>query len=102
MFSFISCGLQGNRHEIAQSKLEEAVEELKNPETNEGTGLFDVNYSKLADLEVAKVEAQQLYKAGEKRWGTDEETFNRIFASRNYYQLRAIWDEYVKVSGIKK
>ncbi|CAG5127305.1 unnamed protein product, partial [Candidula unifasciata] len=40
----------------------------------------------------------QLYKAGEARWGTDEETFNRIFSSRDYYQLRAIWDEYVKVN----
>lgn len=77
------------------------MEEVVNPDTEEGTGLFEVNYSKLADLETAKVEAQHLYKAGEARWGTDEETFNRIFASRNYYQLRAIWNEYVKVTFLK-
>lgn len=62
--------------------------------------MFEVNYSKLSDQMKAKNEAQQLYKAGEARWGTDEETFNRIFSSRDYYQLRAIWDEYVKVQRV--
>ena len=57
-----------------------------------------MNQSKISDKERARVEAQQLYKAGEKKWGTDEETFNRIFSTRDYYQLRATWDEYVKVS----
>ena len=56
-----------------------------------------MNQSKISDKERARVEAQQLYKAGEKKWGTDEETFNRIFSTRDYYQLRATWDEYVKV-----
>jgi hypothetical protein len=34
---------------------------------------------------------------GEDRWGTDEETFVRIFSTRDYYQLREIWNQYVKV-----
>lgn len=59
-----------------------------------------MNYAKLCDHEKAKREAEQLYKAGEKRWGTDEETFNRIFSSRDYYQLRETWNEYVKVEGV--
>mgnify|MGYP001792452673 CR=1 FL=1 len=45
-----------------------------------------------------KREAKQLYAAGEEKWGTDEETFIHIFALRNYYELRVIWSQYVKVS----
>lgn len=89
--------LQGERYEIPVERLEAAVEEIINPEAKEGTGMFQVNYNKLCDLEQAKREAQQLNDAGEKRWGTDEETFNRIFSTRDYYQLRATWNEYVKV-----
>lgn len=89
--------LQGERYEIPVERLEAAVEEIRNPEAKEGTGMFQVNYNKLCDLEQAKREAQQLNDAGEKRWGTDEETFNRIFSTRDYYQLRATWNEYVKV-----
>lgn len=44
-----------------------------------------------------KREAQELFAAGEDKWGTDEETFIRIFAMRNYYELRMIWSQYVKV-----
>ena len=60
--------------------------------------MYDINQVKLSDMDKARIEAQQLNKAGEKRWGTDEETFNRIFSSRDYYQLRATWDEYVKLT----
>ena len=88
----------GRRYEISHDKLSQAVQEVVNPDDGAGTGMYEVNYRLLSDQAKAKNEAQQLYKAGEKRWGTDEETFNRIFSSRDYYQLRATWDEYVKVS----
>jgi hypothetical protein len=42
-------------------------------------------------------DADALYKAGAGKWGTDERTFNAIFAQRNYYQLRATFEEYQKV-----
>ena len=42
---------------------------------------------------------QRIYQAGEKRWGTDENTFNMVLASQSYEQLRAVFDAYGKVSG---
>jgi len=50
------------------------------------------------DIEKAKKEAMDLFQAGEKKWGTDESRFNVVLASRSYPQLRATFDEYVKVS----
>ena len=83
---------------MTREQLEGAVEERVSDE-GVGTGMFHINYSKLCDTEAARRDAQRLYKAGEKRWGTDEEEFNLIFSTRHYYQLRAIWDEYVKVGS---
>lgn len=42
--------------------------------------------------------SQRLYQAGEKRWGTDENTFNMILASQSYEQCRAVFAEYSQVS----
>lgn len=50
------------------------------------------------DINKAKTDAQRLYQAGEKRWGTDENTFNMILASQSYEQCRAVFDEYGRIS----
>ena len=37
-------------------------------------------------------------QAGEKKWGTDESRFNVVLASRNFKQLNATFNEYIKVT----
>jgi len=53
------------------------------------------------DKALAHKDAADLYEAGEKKWGTDEATFNRIMASRNFRQLVAMFEEYEKISNKK-
>jgi annexin A7/11 len=47
-------------------------------------------------------DADALYKAGAGKIGTDEKTFNAIFAQRSYYQLRATFEEYQRVNYLEK
>lgn len=55
--------------------------------------------SNAVDSAKARDEANQLYQAGEKKWGTDESLFNKVLAIRSYPQLRATFNEYVKVGA---
>ncbi|XP_041978891.1 LOW QUALITY PROTEIN: annexin B10-like [Aricia agestis] len=43
--------------------------------------------------------AQQLYDAGEGKWGTDEEIFNKILAHESFAQLRLIFEAYKDIAG---
>jgi len=54
---------------------------------------------KPVDEELATTDARDLYEAGEGAWGTDEGTFNRIFAGRSFPQLRATFKLYKKKTG---
>jgi len=47
--------------------------------------------TKEVDNDLAKEEAKKLFEAGEGKWGTDEQMFNQIFATRSFSQLRLTW-----------
>ena len=46
-----------------------------------------------------KADAEELYSAGEDRWGTDETVFTLILARRSLLQLRCILEKYEEVAG---
>jgi len=48
------------------------------------------------DEEKVQEDVNALYKAGEGKWGTDEETFNRIFALRNSHHLKRMNEVYIE------
>ncbi|CAH1776035.1 unnamed protein product [Owenia fusiformis] len=56
------------------------------------------NENREFDRAKARADAEVLYKAGEKKWGTDESRFNVILCSRSYGHLRAMFEEYKKFS----
>lgn len=55
--------------------------------------------SMVTDPARAISDAQALYEAGVKRWGTDESTFNMILCQRNFEQLKLIFQEYKRIAG---
>ncbi|XP_034508252.1 annexin A4-like, partial [Ailuropoda melanoleuca] len=50
------------------------------------------------DDALAKKDAQDLYEAGEKKWGTDEVKFLSILCTRNRKHLLKVFEEYKKIS----
>lgn len=50
------------------------------------------------DEHLAKKDAQTLYDAGEKKWGTDEDKFTEILCLRSFPQLKLTFDEYRNIS----
>lgn len=42
---------------------------------------------------------QELYQAGERRWGTDESKFNQILCSQSHAQLRCVFEEYKRIAS---
>ena len=51
------------------------------------------------NVDQAKQDAQSLLDAGAAKFGTDESRFNVLFCDRSDSQLRAIFDEYAKLTG---
>ncbi len=59
----------------------------KRPETTE------------VNVEEAKQDAQSLIEAGQAKFGTDKAKFNDLFCDRSDSQLRAIFNEFAKLTG---
>ncbi|KAM4809466.1 annexin A3 [Rhinophrynus dorsalis] len=55
--------------------------------------------SSKVDEHLAKKDAEILYNAGEKKWGTDEDKFIEILCLRSFPQLRLTFDEYKNISS---
>jgi annexin A7/11 len=87
---------QGNRRLLDEEKLAESIDAIE--QNGKWTGMFAVNYNQLCNEKKCERMAQELFDAGEEKWGTDEETFNRIFSTQDYYTLRTVYDKYVKIS----
>lgn len=51
------------------------------------------------DLNQAQKDAQDLYDAGEGKWGTDESEFVRILCSRSFGHLNAVFSSYSRISS---
>ena len=51
------------------------------------------------DIEECEKLAKELYDAGEKKWGTDDSVFNRIFALRSPMEIACIARAYHKLTG---
>jgi len=65
------------------------------------TSILQCNRDESNNVDNSSVEkdVKALYDAGEGKWGTDEEVFNRIFALRNSLYLKALDQAYAKKSG---
>jgi len=50
------------------------------------------------DEQKAKKDAEILYNAGEKKWGTDDDKFIDVLSTRSYTQIATISHEYEKIS----
>nr|XP_033804789.1 annexin A4 [Geotrypetes seraphini] len=53
------------------------------------------------DESLAKKDAQELYQAGEQKWGTDEVKFLTILCTRNRNHLLRVFEEYQKIAKKK-
>lgn len=52
------------------------------------------------DEDSATEDAQAIFDAGENRWfGTDEDVFTKVLATRSYLQLRIIFNKYADIAG---
>uniref|UniRef100_A0A7M4G1T4 Annexin n=1 Tax=Crocodylus porosus TaxID=8502 RepID=A0A7M4G1T4_CROPO len=51
------------------------------------------------DEGLAQQDAQSLYEAGEKKWGTDETQFLSVLCTRNRTHLLKVFDEYRRISN---
>ncbi|XP_078284818.1 annexin A4-like [Rhinoraja longicauda] len=55
--------------------------------------------SKVIDASLANIDAQELFAAGEDKWGTDETKFIKVFCRRSFAHLRKVFEEYFLITN---
>ncbi|KGL74115.1 Annexin A5, partial [Tinamus guttatus] len=96
---------------IKQVYLQEYEANLEDKITGETSGhfqrllvvLLQANRDPDGRVDEALVEqdAQVLFRAGELKWGTDEEKFITILGTRSISHLRRVFDKYMTISGFQ-
>ncbi|XP_031964953.1 annexin A5 isoform X3 [Corvus moneduloides] len=96
---------------IKQVYLQEYEASLEDKITGETSGhfqrllvvLLQANRDPDVGVDEALVEqdAQVLFRAGELKWGTDEEKFITILGTRSVSHLRRVFDKYMTISGFQ-
>uniref|UniRef100_A0A8C4I3K7 Annexin n=1 Tax=Dicentrarchus labrax TaxID=13489 RepID=A0A8C4I3K7_DICLA len=61
--------------------------------------LLQANRQQGIQQETIETDAQVLFKAGEQKFGTDEQTFVTILGNRSAEHLKKVFDAYMKLSG---
>uniref|UniRef100_A0A8C0G9I7 Annexin n=1 Tax=Chelonoidis abingdonii TaxID=106734 RepID=A0A8C0G9I7_CHEAB len=96
---------------IKQVYLEEYESNLEDHITGDTTGYYQRMLVVLVqanrdpdgriDEGLVEQDAQVLFKAGELKWGTDEEKFITILGTRSICHLRKVFDRYMTISGFQ-
>uniref|UniRef100_H0YUM4 Annexin n=1 Tax=Taeniopygia guttata TaxID=59729 RepID=H0YUM4_TAEGU len=91
---------------IKQVYQQEYEADLEDKITGETSGHFQrllANRDPDTGVDEALVEqdAQVLFRAGELKWGTDEEKFITILGTRSVSHLRRVFDKYMTISGFQ-
>uniref|UniRef100_A0A8D0H247 Annexin n=1 Tax=Sphenodon punctatus TaxID=8508 RepID=A0A8D0H247_SPHPU len=96
---------------VKQVYQEEYEANLEDHITSDTTGyyqrmlvvLLQANRDPDGRIDESRVEqdAQVLFKAGELKWGTDEEKFITILGTRSVSHLRKVFDKYMTISGFQ-
>ncbi|NP_001085335.1 annexin A5 S homeolog isoform X1 [Xenopus laevis] len=99
----------GEVKHIKQVYQQEYGRELEDSITGDTSGYFQrmlvvlVQANRDPDSKVndslVEQDAQDLFKAGELKWGTDEEKFITILGTRSISHLRKVFDKYMTISG---
>ncbi|EMP38570.1 Annexin A5 [Chelonia mydas] len=96
---------------VKQVYLEEYEANLEDHVTGDTTGYYQRMLVVLVqanrdpdgriDEGLVEQDAQVLFKAGELKWGTDEEKFITILGTRSVCHLRKVFDKYMTISGFQ-
>lgn len=99
----------GEIMKIKQAYKEEYGNDLEDDITSDTSGFFErmlvvlvqANRDHEGRVDEGRVEqdAQDLFKAGEMKWGTDEEKFITILGTRSHSHLKKVFDQYMTISG---